>query len=159
MVAVAAACFAITYQLDSKVAAGDMQTPGGRSPEARTPAREVLIGIAAAVITVAGVVFSITILALQLASQQFGPRMLRNFIRDRGTQISLGAFVATFVYSVLTLGSVAHRVGQLRAAHLGDGRVGPHARGSRRPDLLHPPRREVDPTDHRGFGHRSATSA
>jgi uncharacterized membrane protein len=60
------------------------------------------------VITVAGVVFSITILALQLASQQFGPRMLRNFIRDLGTQVSLGAFVATFVYSVLTLGSIAH---------------------------------------------------
>jgi uncharacterized membrane protein len=35
--------------------------------------------------------------------------MLRNFIRDRGTQVSLGAFVATFVYSVLTLGAVAHR--------------------------------------------------
>jgi uncharacterized membrane protein len=71
-------------------------------------ARAVLIGIAAAVITVAGVVFSITILALQLASQQFGPRMLRNFIRDLGTQVSLGAFVATFVYSILALGSVGN---------------------------------------------------
>jgi uncharacterized membrane protein len=66
----------------------------------------VLIAIAAAVITVAGVVFSITILVLQLASQQFGPRMLRNFIRDFGTQVSLGAFVSTFVYSVLALGAV-----------------------------------------------------
>src|SRR6202011_786648 len=72
-------------------------------------ARQVLIAIAAGMITVAGVVFSITILALQLASQQFGPRMLRNFIRDRGTQLTLGAFVATFVYSVLALGSVATR--------------------------------------------------
>ena len=51
---------------------------------------------AAAVITVVGVVFSITILALQLASTQFGPRMLRNFIRDIGTQVTLGTFVATF---------------------------------------------------------------
>jgi len=65
-----------------------------------------LIAVAAAVITVAGVVFSITILVLQLASQQFGPRMLRNFIRDFGTQFSLGAFVSTFVYSVLALGAV-----------------------------------------------------
>jgi uncharacterized membrane protein len=109
MVAVAVLLFAITYQLDSKVAAGDMQVPGWAIAGGSDAARQVLIGIAAAVITVAGVVFSITILALQLASQQFGPRMLRNFIRDRGTQISLGAFVATFVYSVLTLGSVAHQ--------------------------------------------------
>jgi uncharacterized membrane protein len=69
--------------------------------------REVLIAIAAAVITVVGVVFSITILALTLASQQFGPRMMRNFVRDVGNQVTLGVFVATFVYSVLVLGSIA----------------------------------------------------
>jgi uncharacterized membrane protein len=46
--------------------------------------RQVLIAIAAAIITTVGVVFSITILALTLASQQFGPRMMRNFIRDLG---------------------------------------------------------------------------
>jgi uncharacterized membrane protein len=109
MVGLAVGLFAITYQFDSRVAAGDMRIPGWAIAGGSDAARQVLIGIAAAVITVAGVVFSITILALQLASQQFGPRMLRNFIRDRGTQISLGAFVATFVYSVLTLGSVAHQ--------------------------------------------------
>jgi uncharacterized membrane protein len=68
--------------------------------------REVLIAIAAAVITVVGVVFSITILALTLASQQFGPRMMRNFVRDVGSQLTLGVLVATFVYSVLALGSI-----------------------------------------------------
>ena len=52
--------------------------------------------------------FSILIVALTLASTQFGPRMLRNFIRDRGVQITLGTFVATFFYAVLTLGSVSH---------------------------------------------------
>ena len=66
--------------------------------------RQVLIAIAAAVITVIGVVFSITILALTLASQQFGPRMMRNFVRDIGNQVTLGVFVGTFVYSVLALG-------------------------------------------------------
>jgi uncharacterized membrane protein len=45
--------------------------------------------------------------ALTLASTQFGPRMLRNFIRDRGTQITLGTFVATFLYSVLVLVSIS----------------------------------------------------
>jgi uncharacterized membrane protein len=104
----ALALFIVTYQLDLRVAAGSLTLPGWAIAGGSDAARQVLIGIAAAVITVAGVVFSITILALQLASQQFGPRMLRNFIRDRGTQISLGAFVATFVYSILTLGSIAH---------------------------------------------------
>jgi len=69
--------------------------------------RQVLIAIAAAVITVVGVVFSITILALTLASQQFGPRMMRNFVRDTGNQVTLGVWVATFVYSVLVLVSIA----------------------------------------------------
>jgi hypothetical protein len=49
---------------------------------------------------------SITIVALTLASSQFGPRMLRNFIRDRTTQLTLGTYVATFVYAVLALGSI-----------------------------------------------------
>ena len=52
-------------------------------------------------------VFSITILALTLASQQFGPRMMRNFVRDIGNQVTLGVFVGTFVYSVLTLVSIS----------------------------------------------------
>lgn len=108
MVAAAAAVFALTYRLDLAVSSGRMATPGWAIAGSADAARQILIGVSAAVITVAGVVFSITILALQLASQQFGPRMLRNFIRDVGTQVSLGAFVATFVYSVMVLGSVAH---------------------------------------------------
>jgi len=69
-------------------------------------ARQILTSLAAAVITVVGVVFSITIVTLTLASTQFGPRMLRNFIRDRGTQLTLGTFVATFVYATLVLISI-----------------------------------------------------
>ena len=69
-------------------------------------ARQILTTLAAAVITVVGVVFSITIVTLTLASTQFGPRMLRNFIRDRGTQFTLGTFVATFVYATLVLISI-----------------------------------------------------
>src|ERR1700693_1503351 len=108
MVAAAAVVFAVTYRLDLAVSSGRMAAPGWAIAGSADAARQILIGVSAAVITVAGVVFSITILALQLASQQFGPRMLRNFIRDVGTQVSLGAFVATFVYSVMVLGSVAH---------------------------------------------------
>ena len=69
-------------------------------------ARAVLSTIAASMITVAGVTFSITIVALALASQQFGPRLLRNFLRDRGNQITLGTFVSTFTYCLLVLRTV-----------------------------------------------------
>lgn len=69
-------------------------------------ARAVLSTIAASMITVAGVTFSITIVALTLASQQFGPRLLRSFLRDRGNQVVLGTFVSTFVYCLMVLRTV-----------------------------------------------------
>lgn len=69
-------------------------------------AREVLGTIASSMITIAGVTFSITIVALTLASQQFGPRLLRNFLRDPGSQIVLGTFISTFLYCLLVLRTV-----------------------------------------------------
>ncbi|MGH7938935.1 MAG: DUF2254 domain-containing protein, partial [Bryobacteraceae bacterium] len=69
-------------------------------------ARNVLATIASSTITVAGVVFSITIVTLTLASSQFGPRLLRNFMNDRGTQLVLGVFVATFLYCLLVLRAI-----------------------------------------------------
>jgi uncharacterized membrane protein len=106
LVAVAALAFLVTYALDQAVYNGTMTTPWWIRTGSGDAGRQILTAIAAAVITVVGVVFSITILALTLASQQFGPRMLRNFIRDRGTQFTLGAFVGTFVYAVMALGSI-----------------------------------------------------
>ena len=66
-------------------------------------ARGVLQAIAGSIITVTGTVFSITIVALQLASSQFTPRVLRTFTRDRGVQLVLGVFVGTFTYALLVL--------------------------------------------------------
>jgi uncharacterized membrane protein len=66
-------------------------------------ARSVLTTVASSMITVAGVVFSLTLLVLTQASSQFGPRLLVNFMRDRTTQFVLGVFVATFVYALLVL--------------------------------------------------------
>ena len=83
MVAFVVGLFAVTYSVDRAAADGLITIPSVINTDGADAARQVLIGIAAAVITVAGVVFSITILALTLASQQFGPRMLRNFTRDR----------------------------------------------------------------------------
>lgn len=69
-------------------------------------ARSLLSAVAGSIITVAGVVFSITIATLTQASSQFGPRLLRNFMRDRGNQIVLGTFVATFLYCLAVLRTV-----------------------------------------------------
>lgn len=68
--------------------------------------RSVLSTIAGSMITVAGVVFSITVVALTLAASQFGSRLLRNFMGDRVNQIVLGAFIATFIYCLLVLQSI-----------------------------------------------------
>jgi uncharacterized membrane protein len=69
-------------------------------------ARAMLQAIAGSIITVAGVIFSITIVALQLTSTQFSPRVLRNFLRDRSNQLVLGVFVGTFIYTLLVLRSI-----------------------------------------------------
>lgn len=71
-------------------------------------ASTVLGTIAGSMITIAGVVFSITLVALSLASSQFGPRLLRNFMRDTTNQIVLGTFVATFLYCLFVLRTIRH---------------------------------------------------
>lgn len=69
-------------------------------------ARGVLSAIAGTMMAVATTAFSITIVAVQLGSSQFSPRILRGFTGDRGNQLVLGAFIATFAYSLLVLRSV-----------------------------------------------------
>jgi uncharacterized membrane protein len=60
-------------------------------------------------ITVTGLVFALTIVALQIASGQYSPRLLRNFMRDRGTQVVLSVFVGAFAYSTAGLYTVGTR--------------------------------------------------
>ncbi|MBV9838967.1 MAG: DUF2254 domain-containing protein [Solirubrobacterales bacterium] len=98
--------YLITHALDRAAYRGSLSLPSWVIFGTADAARQILTTLAAAVITVVGVVFSIMIVTLTLASTQFGPRMLRNFIRDRGTQFTLGTFVATFVYATLVLVSI-----------------------------------------------------
>lgn len=70
-------------------------------------ARSVLATIAGSMISVAGVAFSITIVALSLASSQYTSRILRNFMRDRANQAVLGAFVGIFVYCLWVLRTIS----------------------------------------------------
>ena len=75
--------------------------PGG--PES---ARNLLSTIAAAIVTSISLIFTVTMVVLQLASAQYSPRVLRTFLRDRLVQSVLGVFIATFVYCLLVLPSV-----------------------------------------------------
>jgi uncharacterized membrane protein len=68
--------------------------------------------------TIASVTFSITVVALQLASSQFGPRLLRNFMRDRGNQVAIGTFIATFTYCLLILRTVNGTEGEPFVPHI-----------------------------------------
>ena len=75
----------------------------GGGPES---ARNLLSTIAAAMVTSISLIFTVTMVVLQLASAQYSPRVLRTFIRDRLVQSVLGVYIATFVYSLLVLASV-----------------------------------------------------
>lgn len=70
-------------------------------------ARTFLSTIAGAMISLTGLVFSITIVVLQLASSQFSPRVLRTFLDQRVPQVTLGVFAASFIYSLTVLRSVS----------------------------------------------------
>lgn len=105
MVASAIALSFLTITLDE----GDrewLKTFGWTYTRGADGARAILSSVAGSMITVATTAFSIVIVALQLASRQFGPRLLRNFMRDTGNQIVLGTFIATFIYCLLVLRTI-----------------------------------------------------
>ncbi len=75
-------------------------------PARPSGAADMLTVIASSMIGVASTVFSITIAAVAYASGNYGPRLLTNFMEDRGNQLSLATFIGTFVYAVIVLRSV-----------------------------------------------------
>lgn len=107
--ALAAAAFALSFllvELDRWLGDETVRELGWLYTFGPEGARAVLSAIASSMITVAGLTFSITMLTLQLASSQFGPRLMRDFMRDRGNQLVLGVFIATFLYCLLVLRTV-----------------------------------------------------
>ena len=66
-------------------------------------AQVILSAIAASIMTVVSIVFAILLMTLTLASTQFSPRILVSFVRDRGTQWTLGIFLGTFSYCMAAL--------------------------------------------------------
>lgn len=93
--------------IDEKLKRDGLALPTGIYKGGPEGARAVLSVVAASMISVTGVTFSITIVALTLASSQFGPRLLRNFMRDTGNQVVLGVFLATFIYCLMVLRRVS----------------------------------------------------
>ena len=94
--------FLVTHQIDRLLSVDLEELPLIFSGGA-TAARALLSTIAGSLITVVATVFSLTIVALQLASTSYTPRLLRNFTSDRGVQVVLGAYIGTFTYALLAL--------------------------------------------------------
>jgi uncharacterized membrane protein len=106
MAAASAGLSIVTVNLDWSVKEKLIKNTGWIWAGGAEGAREILSTIAGSMITVAGVTFSITVVVLTLASSQFGPRLLRNFMRDSGNQVVLGTFISTFTYGLLVLRTI-----------------------------------------------------
>jgi uncharacterized membrane protein len=78
----------------------DLLFPSHSDPQV---AQVILAGIAGSIMTVVSIVFAILLMTLTLASMQFSPRILVNFVRDRVTQWTLGVFLGTFCYCMAAL--------------------------------------------------------
>ncbi|MEH6792448.1 DUF2254 domain-containing protein [Parasphingorhabdus sp.] len=103
---IAAIAALATVYLDRNGAAEWLQQFAWLHPSRPEGARVTLSVIAGSMIGVASTVFSITIAAVAYASGNYGPRLLTNFMEDRGNQLSLGVFIATFTYSLMVLRTV-----------------------------------------------------
>ncbi|ADM10118.1 hypothetical protein PB2503_10334 [Parvularcula bermudensis HTCC2503] len=96
----------VTLKLDSHLSLKALAGWGLLSVTGVEGARSLLSTIAGSMMGVAGVTFSMTIVAVSFASSNYGPRLVGSLMRDRGNQATLGVFIATFVYCLLILGSV-----------------------------------------------------
>lgn len=108
----------VMLALDRRITQAPIEAMSWMFNSSADGARSVLSTIAGSMISVAGTTFSITIVALSLASSQLGPRLLRNFMRDRGNQVVLGTFVSVFTYCLLILRAIRSGDDSLFVPHL-----------------------------------------
>jgi len=106
MLALSAALAILLLHVDERVDPGMREVLSWAYSGGPEGARSLLSTVAGSMITAASVTFSLASVALSIASQQYGSRVLRNFMRDRITQVLLGTFVATFVYCVLVVRTI-----------------------------------------------------
>jgi uncharacterized membrane protein len=103
VIAAAVALSAFTLRLDRQIPEEAVNAWPFVFHDGVEGARTLLSAVAGSMITVTGVTFSVMIVAFTLASSQFTPRLLRNFMRDLGAQVVLGIFIATFAYCLCIL--------------------------------------------------------
>ncbi|MDQ2862198.1 MAG: DUF2254 domain-containing protein [Bacteroidota bacterium] len=103
MMALAVLLWRGTATLDHVLSIGDKKDIAWLYISDADSMRALLLTIAIAIIGVVGVVFTIIMVPLSIAATQFGPRLLRNFLRDTGTQVTLGTFNATFIFCLAVL--------------------------------------------------------
>ncbi len=118
MACLAAALAVSAVELDKAVSDDWLQFLGWSYSGGAEGASLLLGTVAGSMIAIAGTVFSMTVVALSLASSQLGPRLLRNFMRDTVNQVVLGTFVATFVYCLLVLRTIRRADELLFVPHL-----------------------------------------
>jgi len=106
MACLAVALAVCAVELDKAIAENWVQRLGWIYSGGAEGASLLLGTVAGSMIAIAGTVFSMTLVALSLASSQLGPRLLRNFMRDTANQLVLGTFVATFLYCLIVLRTV-----------------------------------------------------
>lgn len=97
--------FALPY-LDLRFGSDWVQAVGFMRTTQVEGARAILTTLAGATLGVAGVAFSVTIVAVSFATANYGPRLINNFMADTKNQVILGIFVATFVYCITVLSTV-----------------------------------------------------
>ena len=100
----AVALFVLTRWAD-RTRAADL-VPATLATSGPADAFVVLSALLGAVATALALVFSTSILTFSIASSQLGPRLIRRFMRDTVTQVTLGSFMATLIFLVMTLASV-----------------------------------------------------
>jgi len=96
----------VSLALEGKVTSSWLSSFGWVYTRDAEGARQLLSMIGGSLITVTGVVFSVTLVALTNASSQFGSRVLRTFARDTGNKVVLGAFLGTFLYCLLVMRTI-----------------------------------------------------
>lgn len=94
------------YSLDSILVPEDLPRHVLLTAGSGDDARNLLTALVSSLITLAGVMFSITMVVLSLAANQFGSRLVRTYTSDPRTQLSLGVFTMTVVYGLLALRTV-----------------------------------------------------
>ncbi len=100
--------FAATYFVDMRYLGNFFESYPPPLSIGPSGARQLLATIAGSLITVASLVFSMTLIALTVAAGNIGARLLLRYMQNRSIQVTLGVFLAGFIYALLTLSATGN---------------------------------------------------